>query len=66
MQKFTQADLIAQSILCAIFLFCIWKREFFKSCMNMNIERLIREEWEALNCWEAKIILARMQKVRVW
>ena len=63
--EFSQADMIAQSLLCAFILFCIWKREFFKLCENMNIERLIREEWEDLNSWEAKIILAQMNKVRV-
>lgn len=39
--------------------------ETTSDCMDGNVERLIREEQAELNSWEARIILARMEKERV-
>lgn len=39
--------------------------KFADDCSDGNVTRLIRGELEALNAWEAKIILARMERVRV-
>ena len=47
----------------------IWKRRavvrFMDDLSDGNVERLIREERASLNAWEARIVLARMEKEKV-